>query len=63
MIAIKIFANEESCKGDIAIAIPIPIEIRLFITISIILFLIVNIFIIYKNKYILLKKIYLFIKI
>ena len=48
MIAIKIFANEESCKGDIAIAIPIPIEIRLFITISIILF--------YLKKYIYLLK-------
>ena len=31
---IKIFANEESLKGDRPIATPIPIEIRVFVSIK-----------------------------
>lgn len=30
---IKIFANEESLKGDRTIATPIPIEIKVFVSI------------------------------
>ena len=34
VIVIKIFANEESLKGDRPIATPIPIEIKVFVSIK-----------------------------